>query len=137
MSRLLHKTRSAKPTDTRSEAAAQLYPVGTRSDCPLPSTGKYWGWRHGGWERVMVENLPQGGGTGTLVFAPVNRTAWRLALANCQAFWGPVKSWGAEPPWVPVAWLKAVGVTPPPTYRKPAGQSRSSFGAPFSTKALR
>lgn len=131
MSRLLSKP---KVQATDATAAPQLYPVGTRSHCPLPSTGKYWGWAYGGWQRVMVEGLPRGGGTGSLVFAPVGPSSWRVALANCQAFWGPVKSWGKEPPWVPVEHLKAVGVKPPQSYRKPAKPGSIALGTPLATK---
>lgn len=79
-----------------------LYPVGTRQNCPLPGTGKYWGLHYGRWAKVVVQTLPTGGGTGGLVFAPVDKRGYPYtnggALSNCDVFWGPVASWGARAP---------------------------------------
>lgn len=87
---------------TQHPSAPALYPSGDRSNCPLPAVGKYWAWRFGTWLRVEVTNLPERGGTGTIIYAPRNRKGYpwhhSAALQDSQAFWGPVKTWGTVAP---------------------------------------
>lgn len=92
-----------------------LFPCGTRQACPLPTTGKYWGWRLGDWCKVEVTALPEGGGTGCLVYAPRDRRGYpwhrSAAVQDCQAFFGPVSSWGDVPPKVSRRQLQALGLS--------------------------
>lgn len=78
----------------------KLMHVGTRRACGLSETGKYWALRLGDWTRVVVNELPKGGGTGSLTFAPVPRKGQpsSYALESCELFWGPVQAWGCKPP---------------------------------------
>lgn len=101
----------------REMPPARLYLTNTSTavaKAELPCTGKYWGRRYGNWVRVEVTDLPKGGGTGCLVFAPRDRRGYPWhnsgALQNCQVLWGPVASWGTKEPWVPKTQLKALGV---------------------------
>lgn len=103
-----------KAATTSLTLVPQFYLVGTRQNCPLPATGKYWAWRFGSWLRVEVTQLPRGGGTGTLVYAPRDRRGYpwhsSAALQDCQAFWGPVRAWGDKPPRIAKTVLKAYGL---------------------------
>lgn len=82
-------------------------------DCP-PELGKYWGFRFGQWTKVQVTALSEKGGTGTLLFAPIDKRGYpyaqAVALKSCCAFYGPVRAWGPTAPNVSKAKLKAVGV---------------------------
>lgn len=83
---------------------AQLLAVGSTTElCEVVETGKYWGFRCGYWLAVKVLSLPCArGGTGEIAYAPIDKRGYPyaggIALYDCQAFWGPVKSWGCEPP---------------------------------------
>lgn len=94
-------------------AKPQLRHVGTRKECGLSETGKYWGLRFGDWYKVVVNDLPRGGGTGSLTFAPVPRKGHvsSCALETCELFWGPVKAWGAKAPRIGKKKLIAAGAS--------------------------
>ena len=88
---------------------------GTNRDNAPSVIGKFWGFRCGAWYKVKVTSLPANGGTGGLVYAPVDRRGYpytdSAALCDCQAVWGPVKAWGDKPPRVTKAALRAAGVS--------------------------
>lgn len=96
-----------------SEPAAQLF--ATRGADTPSHLGKYWGFRYGRWYRVQVTSLPHGGGTGGLAYAPIDRRGYpytnSAALSDCQAVWGPLKSWGEKPPRVTKDALREKGVS--------------------------
>lgn len=83
-------------------------------NCP-PELGKYWGFRFGRWEKVKVTALAERGGTGSLLYAPIDKRGYpyakAVALSNCAAFYGPMPAWGENPPKFSKAKLKAVGVS--------------------------
>lgn len=93
--------------------APQLYGTANRTGPPM--LGKFWGFRCGTWRRVKVTSLPLHGGTGGLVYAPVDRRGYPhtngAALQDCQALWGPVAVWGERPPRITKAMLRQVGVS--------------------------
>lgn len=76
--------------------------------------GKYWGFCFGRWQKILVTALPDGGGTGSLLYAPIDKRGYphsqAVALSNCSAFYGPMNAWGENQPRISKAKLKKVGV---------------------------
>lgn len=98
----------------QQETPPALY--GTKPTNAPTVPGKYWGFRLTDWYPVKITGLPSpAGGTGRLVYAPIDRRGYpyeqSAALSDCQAVWGPVKTWGNKPPQVEKAALLAVGVS--------------------------
>ncbi len=123
---------------TPSAPEAQLYAAGDRANCPLPSTGKYWAWRFGVWLRVEVLELPARGGTGTLAYAPRSRShPWRgkVAVHDCQAFYGPVRAWGDTSPRVSRKRLLELGLGFYFPRSKPDARPRAKARAPQAAPA--
>jgi len=90
--------------------ASQLFGTDSTHIHSIAKCGKYWAFRCGNWFKAVVSELPSRGGTGTLSYSRGIPITGNVAIADCQALFGPVKSWGKVAPKITNDELLAKGV---------------------------